>query len=219
MGKQLSWQRCCLAAAVLLTLALFSLARFYDKFPGDQRALVAFQGFQTDWLDTAARAISSVGRPYVAVSLVLAAALLLVVLRRRSDGLTVALVLVPMLVGDGLKRVIERPRPDHLLAGTESSSLSFPSGHSVYALLFGGVLIYLLEKVVPQPALRRGLQVGLGVLILAMGASRVYLGVHWPSDVIGGYLYGGLALLAVIALRNLLTDRRPPGFRRRILPW
>ena len=219
MRGKFSWKTYCLAAALLLTVALFLLARVYPNFPGDERALVEFQDLRTGWLDAAALAISSLGWRPVAGGLVLGVTLLLVVLRRRADAFIVVFSLVPMLVGDGLKRLVERPRPDYLLMGQEPGGLSFPSGHSVFAFLFGGLLIYLSGELVTSPALRRWLQTVLAVLILAMGASRVYLGVHWPSDVIGGYLYGGMALLGLIALRKLIADRWRSGCRHRFLPW
>ncbi len=206
MRNKLTWKVYCVGAALLLTVALFSLARFYPTFPGDERALIEFQGLQTGWMDTAALALSRIGGVPAAGGPVLAVIIMLVLLRRWADALIVALSLIPMVLNVGLKWLVERPRPDYLLIGHEPSSFSFPSGHSVYALLFGGLLIYLSGQLVRPPALRRSLQAGLAVFILAMGASRVYLGVHWPSDIIGAYLYAGLALLGLIALRNLLAD-------------
>lgn len=210
MRRKLTWRSWCLAAAVLAAAALFPLARVYDTFPGDERALVEFQGLQTGWLDAAALALSRLGeRPTAAVPVV-GAILLLLVVRHWADAAMVALSAVPMLLGEALKWLVARPRPDYLLLGPEPTGLSFPSGHSVYACLLVGILIYLSGKLVPSPGIRRSLQAALAGVILAMGASRVYLGVHWPSDVIGGYLFGGLALLGLVGLRNLLADRWRP---------
>ena len=178
MPDKLTWKVYCVGAVLLLTVALFSLARFYPTFPGDERALIELQGLQAGWLDTSALVLSRIGDVPVAAGLVLAVIIMLVVLRHRADALIVALSLIPMVVNDGLKRVVERPRPDYLLIGPEPSGFGFPSGHTVYALLFGGLLIYFLGQLVPLPVLRRWIQAGLVVLILAMGASRVYLGVH-----------------------------------------
>ena len=75
-------------------------------------------------------------------------------------------------------------------------------------MLFGGLLIVLVEELGVPTRVRRGLQIGLALLILAVGASRVYLGLHWPSDVVGGYLFGMLALLGLLWLRNRLTNSR-----------
>ena len=82
---------------------------------------------------------------------------------------------------------------------------AFPSGHAVFAAAFLGALIYLLSYWGTFPdrlVLRRAIQGALALLILAIGASRVYLGVHWPSDVIGGFLFGGLCLAALIIVRR-----------------
>ena len=76
-------------------------------------------------------------------------------------------------------------------------------------MLLGGVLIYLVWQHVDNPLLRWTGCVALGLLVLAVGLSRVYLGVHWPSDVLGGYLFGAAALLLLIAVKDYMEAR--PG--------
>ncbi|MQG40694.1 MAG: phosphatase PAP2 family protein, partial [SAR202 cluster bacterium] len=63
------------------------------------------------------------------------------------------------------------------------SNLSFPSGHSLLAVIVGGVLVYLVGLWVKPLLLRRSLQAGLVLVVIGMGASRVYLGLNWASDV------------------------------------
>ncbi len=191
-----------------LTLGLFLLAWAFPTFPGDEPGLLGFQRLQTSWLDIAAQAVSALGVVSIGLPLILAVSGLLYLLHRRIDALIVLLSLAPLVAGNALKFVVERPRPDYLLVGSNPGSLSFPSGHSMYAFLFGGILIFLVGELVESPLLRRWLQGALVLLILAIGASRVYMGVHWPSDVIGGYLFGGMALLGLIGLRDVLIRSR-----------
>jgi len=206
MRLRLSWKSCCLWAALLVTLALFPLAWAFPTFPGDERALMEVQGLQSGWLDRVALAVSSLGLVSVSITLVLAVSGSLFFLRHRADALIVLLSLVPMVAGKGLKMIVERPRPDYLLVGPAPHGLSFPSGHSIYAVLVGGILIFLVGQLVKPPLLRLWLQIGIGVVILAIGASRVYIGVHWPSDVLGGYLFGCMALVGLLALRKQLVS-------------
>jgi undecaprenyl-diphosphatase len=120
----------------------------------------------------------------------------------------VLLSMVPMAAGNAIKELVGRPRPDYLLLGPMPGNMSFPSGHSIWVVLFCGILILLAEEQVRAPLVRRVVQVGLVLLILAVGASRVYLGVHWPSDIIGGYFFGTMTLLGLVQLRNRLANRR-----------
>ncbi len=202
------WKPCCLGVWLLVTVALFGLASAFPKFPGDERALVEFQGLQSSWLDNAAVAVSSLGMIYVFLPIVAVLVTILVLKDRRADAFLVGLSLVPIALNLGLKAVVDRPRPDFHIVGPHVSGLSFPSGHSVFAFIVGGVIIYLVEQFVPSLALRRWIQGSVAILVVAIGASRVYMGVHWPSDVIGGYVFGALALLAMIAVRNAVATSR-----------
>lgn len=113
-------------------------------------------------------------------------------------------------VGYLVKLLVERPRPLALF-GIESSHTSFPSGHALQAFLLYGFLIYLLDGQLKPGWLGRALQVALAIPIVMVGLARVYLGQHWPSDVVGAYLLGAVGLgLAVWAGRRvpLLRLRR-----------
>ena len=200
-----------MAGGLLLTLVIFVFAWFYATFPGDQQALERFQNSQnsqTGWLDTAASAVSRLGWMPVSSVLMVLTVVALFVTRRWADALVVTLSGIPIGVGILLKDVIGRARPEYFLTGSAPSSLSFPSGHSLFAMLFGGLLIVLAEELPISTPIRRGLQTVLAMLILGVGASRVYLGVHWPSDVVGGYLFGIVALMGLVWMRNHLPNSR-----------
>lgn len=79
----------------------------------------------------------------------------------------------------------ERPTLEHLVT---EHSFSFPSGHAVASMVFYGSLILLLPIFVENKQLRWFLQGLLGLIILSIGMSRIYLGVHYPSDILGGYV-------------------------------
>ena len=107
-----------------------------------------------------------------------------------------------------LKIVFDRPRPaDALVLET---SASFPSGHATVAMAFYGFIIYLLLKQTSKKINR--ILIGLcgALIITAIGFSRLYLGVHYLSDVLVGYLVGGLWLLIGIKLNNYFRINFPP---------
>ncbi len=102
-----------------------------------------------------------------------------------------------------LKAAIERPRPtgDHLV---EVSGYSFPSGHAMISIGFYGFIAFLLYKELKEKTNKAIFIPWLfGILIFCIGLSRIYLGVHYPSDVIAGFLIGGLWLNFCI----ILSDR------------
>ena len=205
-----------LLVATAALLAVVPLARAYDTFPGDEWMLLQLRELRGGWLDDAALVISGIGEagiglgvalpwiPAVAVAGMLAA-------RRWTDAVFLASAATAPAVNLGLKELVVRPRPDSALALVEVSGYGFPSGHSVFAAAIFGALIILVndwEALDERPALRRAVQATLGLLIVGVGASRVWLGVHWPSDVMGGFLFAALYLAVLAVVRRTAESRK-----------
>jgi membrane-associated phospholipid phosphatase len=117
---------------------------------------------------------------------------------------------VVLLIAGGLNRwlkdLIDRPRPEaqHLV---EAGSLSFPSGHAMSSIAFFGFLIYLIWRLISTLWVRWLLSLLLVLLILLIGFSRVYLGVHYPSDILAGYAAGGACLAVFISMFTYVRYR------------
>ena len=197
-----------LAGGGLLTLAGLVLAAVFPVWPGDMAGLAAVQDWQQPALGGLFRAAAFLGWMPVAVCLVAMTVVLLLSLRRRADAVLLLLLSLPMALAPLLKLPVGRPRPEYGITESLTLSLSYPSGHAAFATLFGGFLIYLVWQGGGRAWLRYGLSGGLLLLVLLIGLSRLYLGVHWPSDVVGGYLYGVVALAGVIRLRDWWTVSR-----------
>ena len=189
---------------VLLVL----LARSHEVFPGDEWALKELRQWRAESLNVAITVLYLVGwgaylLPYLPIGIVVFVG----TTRRWRDGLLLAAAgILPPLLNLVLKELVARPRPDSALALVQETGYAFPSSHAVFVVGFYGSLIYLLgqwEGLANKGALRRAIQAILMLFILAVGASRVYSGVHWPSDVIGGFLFGSLCLALLIAAYRL----------------
>jgi undecaprenyl-diphosphatase len=155
----------------------------------------------------AARALTNLGGLWLDVLFVAAVAVLLGV-RRRGDAAFVLLAGAgSMLLTNAIKLVLERPRPSGGLVAV--SSYSWPSGHAASSIAFYGAMAVLAGR--RAPSARLLIWGCLGLLVGVIGATRVYLGVHYPSDVVAGWVVGGLWLLAVVMLVGAPTTRGPPS--------
>jgi undecaprenyl-diphosphatase len=156
------------------------------------------------WLQRAAVDITALGGHTVLVLLVLAAAALLLLTRRREDAAwLLGATAGAMLLNHLLKAAFARARPDLVDHLVTVVSPSFPSGHALMSAAFYLTLAGLLGRAegVRTP-IRRSL-LGLAVmLVVLIGLSRVYLGVHWPSDVLGGWSLGALWALGCVRLAS-----------------
>lgn len=106
---------------------------------------------------------------------------------------------VIVLLNIGLKNFFERPRPENLRI-IEETGFSFPSGHSMASMAFYGYFIYLIFTNIKNKKIRNVLCIVLGVLVLAIGLSRIYLGVHYTSDVIAGLCFSMAYLIFMISI-------------------
>ena len=187
--------------------AMCYLGATFDKFPGDEGALTRLQSFRNGWMDDAAVGATALGQPISVFVSVPAISLVLWLVLLKANAVAVILVLVPDWINLELKSLLDRPRPDYALLDPIPDGASFPSGHSLHAFLLFGLLLWMVGELVESRVLRLSIQGLLGIMILAVGVSRVYLGVHWPSDVIGGFVMGGFSLVALLWIRRKLVHR------------
>ncbi len=105
------------------------------------------------------------------------------------------------LINQVIKHIVRRPRPC-VLRLVEEDGYSFPSGHSMVSMAFYGIIIYLVYKNVTNKYLKWTLITLLSLLILSIGFSRIYVGVHYFTDVVGGFLLGLAYLIIYINIYN-----------------
>ena len=133
------------------------------------------------------------------IVIMLGIVLLLVKSLRNKYGVKFAIAaLSSTAIYQGMKYIFQRPRPDIALRLIEESGYSFPSGHSMNCLVSYGILAYLILKYCENARLAKIFSVGLGLIIILIGLSRVYVGVHFPTDVIGGWSLGIAVLVAMM---------------------
>lgn len=124
-------------------------------------------------------------------------------------------LLSAFLLNVAIKHLISRPRPLEELRLVVAHSYSFPSGHSMSAIAFYGFLIYLTYKHVTNALLKVLLILVQVLLILSIGLSRVYLGVHFPTDVLAGFIAGLVWLIICIVVFNFINLYRKRQVRKK----
>ncbi|MGE0613339.1 MAG: phosphatase PAP2 family protein [Hyphomicrobiales bacterium] len=143
------------------------------------------------WVDIAARDITSLGSTTALALITLAVAGYLLIGRKRAGALLLlACVGGGALLSSALKHAFARPRPDLVAHLVDVHTLSFPSGHAMLSAATYLTLGAMLARLAPGAHLKAYL-LGVGIaLTLLIGMSRVYLGVHWPTDVLAGWCAG-----------------------------
>ena len=212
-----------LALGLLLSLGVIALfAKIVeDVVEGESRrfdetVLLWVHWYSPGWLDTIMRSVTVLGYYWVVLPLLAVAVYAFWRGGRRiSAYLLVVATLGGMVLTSVLKNVFERARPDLFESGYVESSYSFPSGHATIAVGFYGTLTLLVAWRLAGP--RRWAVALAGVaLVLLIGFSRLYLGAHYPTDVIAGFLAAPL-WVSTIGLVYLLwrTVRIPVRVRGR----
>ena len=131
--------------------------------------------------------------------IIIIAIVALIVIKNRKIGACIAVNLASSaLVNHFIKEIVQRPRPPMELRMVEESSFSFPSGHAMTSATFYGLIIYFVFKNVKNKILRNTICTVLSLLIFLIGMSRIYLGVHYASDVIAGFMFAVVYLVLYI---------------------
>jgi membrane-associated phospholipid phosphatase len=182
--------------AAFAVLAVLAKANAY--FAWDERVADSIQSFSPPGMEAFMRAVSFPGDGITSWLIVGAALLFFFVRGRRSEGFGLLLSAAGgPAINRLMKYVIGRPRPtlDLVRVSGEWAHESFPSGHVVFYVCFFGFLFFAAFALLPKGSTVRRVACGLAALpVLLVGLSRVYLGAHWPSDVLGAYLLSGMWL-------------------------
>ncbi len=123
-----------------------------------------------------------------ATCLITITVILLIVIKNKKIGLGITLnLIIATILNIVLKNILQRTRPiEHRII--DDTGFSFPSGHSMVSMAFYGFLVYLIYKYIKNKYVKYSLIIALSSLIVIIGASRIYLGVHYTSDVLAGFL-------------------------------
>ena len=149
-------------------------------------------------MDTFMKTITKFGNT---MSVIIILAILVFILKKDDGYLVVMNTVCVVSANQILKHIIRRPRPDHLRLVKEKG-FSFPSGHSMVSIALYGILIYIVNKNIKNKTLKIILISLLSLLILFIGLSRIYVGVHYPSDVLSGYILATVITILVIDYYN-----------------
>jgi undecaprenyl-diphosphatase len=177
----------------------------------DHRVINLVATLRTPALDRVMYGFTYLGSGLTLTLLAGASVLVFAIARRYREAVLLALSLVAGTVFFSVvKLLVGRPRPPLEDARIVQGGLSFPSGHSTLAAMFYGTLAYFIIRALRPEWARVAVGVAAGLLVLAVGVSRVYLGVHYPSDVAAGWAAGVVWLGLVFAMEHAWMRRAVP---------
>ena len=153
----------------------------------------------SDFATPIAKCITNLGG---AIFLIVLTIILFILIKNKKIGISILsnLVIITAL-NQLLKRILQRPRPTEYRI-IEETGYSFPSGHSMISMAFYGYLIYLIYTYVKNKYIKWISIILLSILICSIGISRIYLGVHYTSDVLGGFCISISYLVIYISIIN-----------------
>src|SRR5262245_47104015 len=219
-------ERVTLLTVIAAAAALLAFAKLADAVGEggtrafDERILLALRtpGNLADpigprWVEEMMRDFTALGSTGVLILVVLAVCGFLVMTRKGFAALTVLIAVCSgVLLSQTMKWAYARPRPELVPHGAEVYTASFPSGHSMMSAIAYLTLGALLARTQSSRSTKAYILTVAVILTLLVGASRVYLGVHWPTDVLAGWTLGGVwALACWLAMLWLQTRGQVEG--------
>lgn len=158
----------------------------------------------SDFVTPIAKFITNFGG---AIFLSIATVMLFLFIKNKKIGLSIiSNIVIIAVLNQLLKRILQRPRPTEFII-VEETGYSFPSGHSMVSMAFYGYLIYLIYRYIKNKYVKWTLITILSILICLIGISRIYLGVHYTSDVLGGFLLSiSYLVIYISSIKKLLPE-------------
>ena len=158
----------------------------------------------SDFVTPIAKFITNFGG---AIFLSIATVMLFLLIKNKKIGLSIiSNIVIIIVLNQLLKRILQRPRPTEFRI-VEETGYSFPSGHSMVSMAFYGYLIYLIYRYIKNKYVKWTLITILSILICLIGISRIYLGVHYTSDVLGGFLLSiSYLVIYISSIKKLLPE-------------
>ncbi|HEX6481884.1 MAG TPA: phosphatase PAP2 family protein [Ktedonobacteraceae bacterium] len=213
--QSVQWGRILIILDAIL-LALFALLAWWvhvhPVLAIDVTITREFQENQSPWLSTFMIAVSYIGNTLpLQIGLILLAAVLLWMVRLYLEAVMVVVVsAISALLNISIKLLVDRPRPNSHLVDViqHANGMSFPSGHVMSYVAFWGLLFsFGVILFTGRRWWRIALLVISGLFVVLVGPSRIYLGDHWASDVLGGYIFGGVWLCIALLIYLQLRER------------
>ena len=192
----------CSVLLILFIIVMFIML-FDKKLIFDTTIYNFIMKIRSDFFDTYFTYITKFGNTLFIVVFVS----IFMLLYRKKEGLLLAVsAFDSAFLTLVLKQIFLRSRPDNLRL-IEQGGYSFPSGHAMISVCVYGYLLYLVLTKIKDKLLRRCLTCLLVLLILSIGISRIYVGVHYPTDVIAGYLLGTIEVILLTEVLRLYKIR------------
>lgn len=192
---------------------LFDFVQDHGKMatPFDRSILYFMYHHKAHDLTVAAAFLAQMGSPPVIAGLALASAVLGIFWRKvRGAAWTLPIAIIGAgVIIQGVKLVIKRPRPSFFAPLLHESGFSFPSGHSLIAMVVYGLLGYFALHLCTSFGAKLAVRILTVLVVVAIGVSRVYVGVYYPTDVLAGWIAGVPWLIACLGLHEVLARRWP----------
>ncbi len=187
---------------LILSMVAWLCTEVWEKeaFSLDRSLLLWIHQFANPQLDGVMLFVTALGDPGMVIMVFISTIVWLGMKRRYSDGIRFSLACVGgLLINQVMKLFFAKPRPELWTRLISEHSFSFPSGHAVGSMVVYGFIAYILAK--ELPTYRRYVDAVSSILIIAIGFSRLYLGVHYPTDIIAGYGVGLLWLITCLKVK------------------
>ena len=187
---------------IVLAIVAWLCTEVWEKevFSFDKSWLLWIHQFATPLLDRIFLFVTALGNPQIVIIIFVSTIVWVGMKRRYSDGIRFFLICGgALLINSVMKLFFAKPRPELWTRLIVEHSFSFPSGHAVGSMVIYGFIGYLLSKEFKS---YRGVIYSIAIIIImAIGFSRLYLGVHYPTDIIAGYGIGLLWLITCLQLK------------------